>query len=376
MKKTALTMAVVVAMLGLALLGGPALAQNHTNIVTQSTVDSTFFGFVPTQANLQTFMQSTTALSCDSITAPTSCSLTGPYVKNSQMPGSFTDRPDSGGNNLRPTERIVSAAPDFGCGVFTTDGTSIVPLSGGSACLEDTAGAAPGINLHDRVNGNVNTAGNASDGVNSGLGQNTAPSAANTNAGVNGNGVNNGTDNGTLVGTMTSNVTIGAAAEDGMPSGFINFSRSETGIVSFDQSVIQNVAGLYDFSERDCTSSGTDCSTLTTFLSGVPGAPVVNGGTGCFSSASNPCNTAGFRTSGGGPALPSYIGAGLPVIATLDISQTSMGGEGTAMDVIGPYTVRFPGNGSYPVPGQFFTPGLNVADWANTAATDTDGFPN
>lgn len=370
MKKSALSMAVVAAMLGVMVLGGIALAQNHANIVTQSTVDSTFFGFVPTQANIQTFTQNVNALSCDSPTAPTTCSSTS-YVKNSQMPGSFTDRPDTGGNSLRPTETIISSVPDFGCGVWTTNGTAVVPLTSGTQCQEATD-TIPGINLHDRVNGNVNTAGNASDGVNAGLGQNTAPSAANTNAGVNGNGINNGTDNGTLVGTMTSNITIAQAADEateGMPSGFINFTRSETGIVSFSQDILQTIAGLYDFRETDGTTAS--------FLSGVPGAPVVNGGSGCFSSASNPCNTAGFRTSGGGEAVPSYIPAlGLPINATLEINQVSMGGEGAGVDVIGPYTVQFKGNGSYPVPGQFFTPGLNVADWANTPATDTDGFPN
>jgi hypothetical protein len=114
-----------------------------------------------------------------------------------------------------------------------------------------------------------------------------------------------------------------------------------------------------------------------TFVALIPqGTNVVNGGGFCsgFISAL-PCNDAAGRTSGGGATLPSYAATGLPIKATLSLTQTAMGGDGVGSDSIG-YTVNFPGNGTYPTTGSFFTPGLNVADWVNSPAVDNNGFPN
>jgi hypothetical protein len=266
---------------------------------------------------------------------PMVCASTD-YVKNTHMPGSYTDRPDSGGNLLRTqVDPIVSAVPDFGCGVKTTGGivganavivggVITVPAVNSVASPDQLSGGDVGsgvycneafVNLHDRVNGNVSqsTLGAVGDAVNSGNGQNTAPTAAGQCAG-NGAGQNCGT----LVGSLVSTVTIAQEiGEDGMPSGSITFSRTDQGIVDFAQSINQVVAGLYTFSETDVNGAP--------FQSLIPGAPSVPGGICSFPTVCN--NDAGGRTSGGTGALPSYVGAGLPITATLSLVQEAMGGE-------------------------------------------------
>jgi hypothetical protein len=286
------------------------------------------------------------------------------YAKNTHMPGSYTDRPDSGGNSLRTVNNVVSAVPDFGCGVWNNVGAGPVPLNSGSECDEST------LNLHDRVNSNFDgtTTIGAGDTVNSGLGQNTAPTGINQCGGNAASGQNCGT----LVGNMVSNVTIAQeVGEDGMPSGSITFSRTQAGLVAFDQQINQIVAGLYTFSEVDTTGAST-------FQALIPGAPLVAGGL-CNEppTPSIVCNDGAGRTSGGTATIGSYVGTGLPITGTLSLVQNAMGGEPGAVgtDNIG-YTVAFPGNGEYPNAGTFFTPGLNVADWTNTPAVDTSGFPN
>jgi hypothetical protein len=361
MKKT-FVMAAVTAVLGAVVLAGPALAQNRTNTVTQSTAESVFYGFVPTAGNIQTFTQNANAVTCVGPATALNCSSTD-YVKNTHMPGSYTDRPDSGGNSLRTVAAVVSAVPDFGCGVWNNILGGPVALNSGSECDESA------LNLHDRVNSNFDgtTTVGAGDAVNSGLGQNTAPSAINQCGGNAASGQNCGT----LVGNMVSNVTIAhEVGEDGMPSGSITFSRTQAGLVSFSQDINQVVAGLYTFSEVDTTTAS--------FQAIVPVAPVVAGGL-CNEPAtpSIVCNDNVGRTSGGTAAVSAAVAAGLPITATLDLVQEAMGGEPghIGQDTIG-YTVNFPGNGEYPNAGAFFTPGLNVADWANTPAVDTSGFPN
>jgi hypothetical protein len=360
MKKT-FVMAAVTAAFGVAVLVSPALAQNRANIVTQSTAESVFYGFVPTAGNIQTFTQNANAVACVGPATALVCSSTN-YAKNTHMPGSYTDRPDSGGNSLRTVNNVVSAVPDFGCGVWNNVGAGPVSLNSGSECDEST------LNLHDRVNSNFDgtTTIGAGDAVNSGLGQNTAPTGQNQCGG----NVASGQNCGTLVGNMVSNVTIAQeVGEDGMPSGSITFSRTQSGSVAFDQQINQIVAGLYTFSEND---------TAGEFQALIPGAPIVAGGL-CNEppTPSITCNDNTGRTSGGTATMGSYVGTGLPITGTLSLVQNAMGGEPGAVgtDNIG-YTVAFPGNGEYPNAGTFFTPGLNVADWTNTPAVDTSGFPN
>ena len=323
MKKIALA-AVAVALAGLMATAGPALAQNRNNSTQIFTSNSAFFGFVPTPANIDTFMQKDVAASC---TAPCDFQF-NTYVKNNQMPGAYTARPD----------KAVTANPDFGCGTQVTSG---------SACLETV------MNLEDRVNGNTTTANLGGGGGN---GQNTAPTTANGTGGPAG-------PSGVLVGDLTSEVYM-ESVEDGMPSGSVVFSRTDGTLgsieVDFDQTVTTSISGFQDFTEHDYTLAPFEA-----ILCVAPDCPV---GATVFPAGA----LVGNRTSG---ALPGHAHSGLGIRADLSLSQPSMGGEGTGTEAIG-YSVDWQGDGMYPTPGAYFTPGLNVGDWVGSTAPDNNGFPN
>lgn len=329
MKKAALV-SVAITLLGTVVLSGPALAQNQANFTNINTANSTFFGFAPADwaATVQAFTQSTNTYSCSGTTVVL-CS-SGNYVKNGQMPGSLTQRPD----------KVVSANPDFGCGAQVASYTD---------CLEAT------INLQDRVNGNTTTA-NLAAGT-GGNGQNTAPTSQTPTGG--------GGPSGVLIGDMTSEVYM-ESLDDGMPSGSIVFNRTDgsdgTIDVDFDQTVSSEILGLQTFTEHDYT--------LTSFVA-IPCTTAPQCTT--FPSTAFPGTVAGQVGSRHSGVAGGFPQSNLGIRAELDLTQTSLGGLGTATEEIG-YAVDWQGNGTAPTPGAYFTPGLNVADWTGSAGLDTNGF--
>jgi hypothetical protein len=332
MKKTVLASAAV-ALIGVAVMAGPALAQNRTNITNINTLNSAFFGFVPTAGNIDTFMQKDA----------TSSSVNGTfnaYIKNNQMPGAYTQRPD----------KVVNAISDYGCGPSL------------AVCDESVR------NIEDRVNGNTTTANLAGNPPGTGVlgnGQNTAPTNVNGVVGA-------GNVTGVMVGDLNHTVYL-ESAEDGMPSGSIVFHRTDgintapgatTGVpimVDFDQNINFSIAGGFQtFSEHDFTTSPIAALLCEAALP-------------CAEGAVQPANASyGARHSGvDGGAAHSNMG----IRAVLSLSQASLGGEGTGTEAVG-YTVDWQGNGTYPTPGAYFTPGLNAGDWQGDPNPDTNGFPN
>jgi hypothetical protein len=253
------------------------------------------------------------------------------YVKNSQMPGAYTSRPD----------KVVSLNPDFGCGVQVASYLD---------CLESV------INLQDRVNGNTTTANLAA--ATGGNGQNTAPTSMNSTGG--------GGPSGLLVGDLTSEVYLDSI-QDGMPSGSIVFHRTDGGAagpinVDFDQTVSFEISGFQNFTEHDYT-----LAPFASLLCGTVAVPVNN----CSSATPIPNGgVQGSRHSGVAGGFPM---SNLGIRAELSLSQPSMGGEGTGTEEVA-YSVDWTGNGMYPTPGAYFTPGLNVGDWSGSPAADTSGF--
>jgi hypothetical protein len=323
MKKTALALAVV-AVLGIIGFGGPALAQNINNITNINTFDSTFFGFAPTAANINTFMQKDTVLSTGGDFTATA------YVKNNQMPGAYTQRPD----------KVVNANPDFGCGAQVTSG---------SACVESV------LNIEDRVNGNTTTANLAA--ATGGNGQNTAPTSQTPTGG--------GGPSGVLIGDLNSEVYL-ESVEDGMPSGSVVFSRTDgsdgTIDVNFAQTVSSTIAGFQTFTEHDYTLTpfvAIACPLATCTATNFPGTVA---------------GQVGSRLSG---MAAGFAHSDMGIRAELDFTQTSLGGEGASTEHVG-YAVDWKGNGTYPTLGAYLTPGLNIAggDWQGDPAVDTNGFPN
>lgn len=325
MKKTTFASAVV-ALLGVIGLGGPALAQNINNFTNINTFNSAFFGFTPTTANIDTFMQKDATSNLDGLLG-----TFDDYIKNGQMPGAYTQRPD----------KVVSVNPDFGCGAQVTSA---------SACDESV------INIEDRVNGNTTTANLAA--ATGGNGQNTAPTSQTPTGG--------GGPSGVLIGDLDSEVYL-ESVEDGMPSGSIVFHRTDGSDgsidVEFDQTVSSTIAGFQTFSEHDYT--------LTPFVAIACPAAICT----AVNFPGTVAGQVGSRHSGVAGGFPH---SNLGIRAELDLTQTSLGGQGLATESVG-YTVDWQGNGTYPTLGAYLTPGLNIAggDWQGNAPTvDTNGFPN
>jgi hypothetical protein len=339
MKNTALASAVVAVLIVIG-LGGPALAQNRNNFTNINTFDSPFFGFVPTVANINTFMQKDATSNLDGLLG-----TFDDYIKNGQMPGAYTQRPD----------QVVSVNPDFGCGA---------QVATYSACDEST------INIEDRVNGNTTTANlavnNNATGTNTngGNGQNTAPTSQTPTGG--------GGPSGVLVGDLTSEVYL-ESTEDGMPSGSIVFHRTDGSDGSieadFDQLVSLEILNFQTFSEHDRTENDLGPTNFAVIACPAATCTAAN-----FPNAV--AGQIGSRHSGvTGTTSGSFAHSNLGIRATLSLSQAAMGGDGTlgATESIG-YTVDWQGNGTYPTPGAYYTPGLNVGDWTGSPEVDTNGF--
>jgi hypothetical protein len=168
------------------------------------------------------------------------------------------------------------------------------------------------------------------------------------------------------VGDLNSEVYL-ESVEDGMPSGYVFFSRTDGGAagpinIEFDQEVSSTIAGLQTFTEHDYT-----LGPFAALLCGTVAVPVNN----CSSATPIPNGgVQGSRHSGVAGGFPQ---SNLGIRAELDITQTSMGGLGTGTETIG-YTVDWQGNGTYPTPGAYFTPGLNTGDWQGDPAVDTNGM--
>jgi hypothetical protein len=265
-------------------------------------------------------------------------------VANS-LPGALTSRPD----------KVVSQYTDYGCGdqVFGV----------GGACVENSnaAGTIVGINTISRVLSGHNT-GPAPNGCAGALAPTPIPCVE-----------------GTLTGTLNSVVVIDNTGEPEMPSGSIVFNWTaldtpppaglplavaSNGSATFSVDVSHAVAGLYTFNELDSTLN-----------------PVLTYASRDFQNLPD----------AGGPAGTVHLGDVYPetenihVRTTLDLTQTTMGGQGTQSETIG-YTVDWTGETfGHPGGGAYFTPGLNIRDWTGNSATaapapnppgDGNGFAN
>jgi hypothetical protein len=312
MKKINLMLAVL-SILAIVAFTGPAIAQNWEVETQTHTVGSKFFGFAPTTSNISTFMDMNLALSNADGTLWTS----DDYIRGTLLPGAWTSRAD----------RSVSTSPDWGCGVFTVAGGNCVELG------------ATGMNLPDRV---------LTDGFN------TAPTAVNsTGTTFPGGG---GTGSGVLVGDMISFVSLDDIDAD-MPFGTIQFTRSTDLFFTVYQNISHTLAGLYTWNETD------------------------------FNSTPIPVFTLG-RNLGFGSGEPNVAGDGIRAI--MNLTQTGMGGlygtfltdcsaNQTGIQDCGTSVLNndvvWTGGQNHPGGGNFFTPGLNIANWAGNAPTvDSDGF--
>jgi hypothetical protein len=340
MKTTAFLLAVL-ALVGVMVSSGDALAGTINTNTT--SLGSTSFGFAPTAANLKTFTRQTaagdtfcvvTAGVCVATAQPVtggglSCFGTGSLVciggnyvpLANSLPGALTSRPD----------KVVSTNTDFGCGTG-------VPT--GATCVEGPP--ETGINTMSRV---------LSDGGN------TAPFA-------NSCGAPPCAADGTLTGALNSVVALENLGDVEMPSGSIVFNWTpgvtpgvgladpNNGSASFTQNISHQVSGLYTFSENDFTNAN-----FLTYASRDLG--------------NVPHNRAAADT-----APPLTLGEQFPTMlavsvrTTLDLTQNTMGGEGTNTESIG-YTVDWAGSTfGHPAGGAYFTPGLNIRDWVG------NGVPN
>jgi len=298
-------------MLGVFLLVGSAFAQNIDTQTTSTTIGSTTFGYLPTSADLEIFMNAgagtmtcVLAAGINTCTPTVGNDLENSYVRLPGMPGSFTDSPIAG---------TVSTTANFACGASVLRG--------------DDCNA----NMGDR---SVNTT--------DPFGQ-TIPTASNSRD---------------LVGTLSLAIALGDGTTVGMPSGFINFSLdpSVAAGTEFDQLIDSNislgVAGDMRFQQRDATigAAGTlvladlDAATPTT-LTLVP-----------FTS---PATIAGNGMTGVGMVSRSLITQ----------PDAAFGG---ATPFVTDVSVVFNGGGGQPANGQFIIPGLATG---GTLAAPTFDFP-
>jgi hypothetical protein len=161
-----------------------------------------------------------------------------------------------------------------------------------------------------------------------------------------------------------------------MPSGSIVFHRTDGSDGSieadFDQLVSLEILNFQTFSEHDRTEN--DLGPTNFVVIPCPLTPQCVTGSAAFPGTVT--GQVGSRHSGvTGTTSGSFAHSNLGIRATLSLTQAAMGGDGTlgATESIG-YTVDWQGNGTYPTPGAYYTPGLNVGDWTGSTEVDTNGF--
>ena len=337
MKTTAFLIAVL-AVLGVVVVGDPAIA--GTILTNTSTLGSTSFGFEPTAGNLQAFTRqtdpastyctnntcTTTAvqtpagdgLACGPIAGGLSC-VSGNYIPlANSLPGALTSRPD----------KVVSTFTDFGCG-------DAVPT--GAACVEGPP--STGINTLTRV---INAEGHNTAPLPSQCGALPCPA------------------DGTLTGALHSVVALENLGTVEMPSGSIVFdwtpgviagvggARDNNGSATFTVDISHVVSGLYTFNEHDTTL-----------------VPVLTYASRVFE-GNLPENANGVADAG--EDLGENFGELYPTMeeneirTTLDLTQITFGGTGSNTETIG-YTVDWGPRIGHPAGGAYFTPGLNIRDW-------------
>jgi hypothetical protein len=164
-----------------------------------------------------------------------------------------------------------------------------------------------------------------------------------------------------------------------MPSGSIVFHRTDGADGSieadFDQLVSLDLGAFQQFSEHDRTEN--DGGPTNFVVIPCPLTPQCVTGSAAFPGIVT--GQVGSRHSGGtGTLSGSFPHSNLGIRTTLSLTQARLGGDGAGTESIG-YTVDWQGNGTYPTPGAYFTPGLNVSggDWLGDGVVgDTNGFPN
>ncbi len=292
--------------LGLALMGGTAFAQNIQTDTTSTTVGSTQFGFIVNSTNLETMMQvAAGTMTCDGGSPSNVCTpvvgngFNNSFVRLDQMPGSFTD--SAFGD--------VSSEPNFACGATGLGGNDCGTL------YVTSIGTGTG-------------------------GPQTAPDFSLGNQ---------------LTGAISMNVDLGGAGTAGMPEGFMRFTMDPaSNDTTIDQLIDHTVSlgGGSDmvFRQRDATIGYNNLFTDDQMVLATAILPA------------NDVTLVPFTSIEDATTSPTETF----MVSRLLLSQGNADGFG-ALDL--DVTVNFPAGtlaaAEWPVPGQYSTPGLNTGIGGN-----------